>query len=131
MIVLWLFFFFLSVRNTYRSIYRLNDVIPEISLKLFHQRKKSKKRERKEKVRWDRNGKMLITVQLSKLGIKNMGFIVPIYISYPILIWNYETKFLNFAYKCVVCMWVYIYKFVRHFGKCKERWTHVIFDLKG
>ena len=36
------FFFNSYVRNTYRSTYRLNDVIPETSLKLFH-RKEGKK----------------------------------------------------------------------------------------
>lgn len=87
---------------------------------------KKKKRERRQAGRnqmRQKNGKMLITVYLSKLGIKKMGIHCPnIFFIFCIdtELWNI-VKFLNLAYECVVYMWLYI--FIRYVGKYKEKWT--------
>lgn len=65
MLALWLCH--LPVRKAYRSIYRLNDVTPEISLTVISS--KEKKREgRQEEIRGDKKWQNVETVYLSKVA---------------------------------------------------------------
>lgn len=58
MLALWLCR--LPVRKAYRSIYRLNDVTPEISLTVISSKKKKKReKEGRKKSEETKNGKML------------------------------------------------------------------------
>lgn len=74
MLALWLCH--LPVRKAYRSIYRLNDVTPEISLTVISSKEKKEKEGRK-KSEETKNGKMLKLFTCQKLRIKNMGIHCP------------------------------------------------------
>ena len=75
MLALWLCH--LPVRKAYRSIYRLNDVTPEISLTVISSKKKREREGRQEEIRGDKKWQNVETVYLSKLCIKNMGIHCP------------------------------------------------------
>lgn len=79
MLALWLCH--LPVRKAYRSIYRLNDVTPEISLTVISS-KKEREKEGRKKSEETKNGKMLKLFTCQSCVLKTWGFTAPIYFLY-------------------------------------------------